>query len=155
MKPTSKILAAGMSLVFVVASALPSQAFVPQMRGPLPASSNVIDVQARDVFPDTRDGNRTYRRYYRDGRPGYYNGYRGYRSYRRGYRRHNDFWFPLAAFGMGAIIGGAITNQGRPVYRAGNAHVNWCLNRYRSYRPRDNTFQPYNGPRRQCYSPYN
>lgn len=34
------------------------------------------------------------------------------------------------------------------------AHVDWCYSRYRSYRAYDNTFQPYNGPRRQCYSPY-
>ena len=38
---------------------------------------------------------------------------------------------------------------------AGNsAHVAWCYDRYRSYRAWDNTFQPYNGPRRQCWSPY-
>ncbi|WP_439273218.1 BA14K family protein [Pseudochrobactrum sp. HB0163] len=35
-----------------------------------------------------------------------------------------------------------------------NAHINWCYNRYRSYRASDNTFQPHYGPRRQCYSPY-
>ncbi|MBA8843746.1 hypothetical protein HD884_003653 [Ochrobactrum intermedium] len=35
-----------------------------------------------------------------------------------------------------------------------NAHVRWCYNRFRSYRSWDNTFQPYNGPRRQCFSPY-
>lgn len=41
------------------------------------------------------------------------------------------------------------------VYRhAGSSHVEWCYNRYRSYRERDNTFQPYHGPRQQCYSPY-
>jgi hypothetical protein len=34
------------------------------------------------------------------------------------------------------------------------AHVNWCENRYRSYRAWDNTFQPYHGPRKQCWSPY-
>lgn len=40
-------------------------------------------------------------------------------------------------------------------YRSGrNVHVNWCYNRYRSYRASDNTFQPNYGPRRQCYSPY-
>lgn len=38
--------------------------------------------------------------------------------------------------------------------RVTNAHVRWCQNRYRSYRAWDNTFQPYNGPRRQCLSPY-
>jgi len=32
--------------------------------------------------------------------------------------------------------------------------VRWCDNRYRSYRASDNSFQPYNGPRRQCRSPY-
>lgn len=44
----------------------------------------------------------------------------------------------------------------RRVYRGGlsNAHVQWCYDRYRSYRAYDNTFQPYNGPRRQCWSPY-
>ena len=42
----------------------------------------------------------------------------------------------------------------RRAYRAGNSHVEWCFARYRSYRAWDNTFQPYNGPRQQCYSPY-
>ena len=45
----------------------------------------------------------------------------------------------------------------RRYYRAGglsSAHVNWCYDRYRSYRAWDNTFQPYHGPRRQCWSPY-
>ena len=34
--------------------------------------------------------------------------------------------------------------------RLSSAHVQWCYNRYRSYRAWDNTFQPYNGPRQQC-----
>ena len=42
----------------------------------------------------------------------------------------------------------------RRSYGLSNAHVNWCYNRYRSYDARSNTFQPYNGPRRACYSPY-
>jgi hypothetical protein len=88
----------------------------------------------------------------------YFNGHRGYRDYRPGYRRHNNFWFPAGAFIAGAIIGGAIANQPQPRYvqpsRYGNAHVQWCYDRYRSYRAYDNTFQPYNGPRQQCYSPY-
>lgn len=30
-------------------------------------------------------------------------------------------------------------------------HVAYCFDRYRSYRPEDNTYQPYGGgPRRQC-----
>ena len=42
----------------------------------------------------------------------------------------------------------------RQAYRLPVSHVRWCENRYRSYRAWDNTFQPYNGPRRQCASPY-
>ena len=38
--------------------------------------------------------------------------------------------------------------------RLSSAHVQWCYDRYRSYRSWDNTFQPYNGPRQQCWSPY-
>ncbi len=32
-------------------------------------------------------------------------------------------------------------------------HVRWCHARFHSYRARDNTFQPFHGPRRQCRSP--
>ena len=79
----------------------------------------------------------------------YYRGYKGSRHYRHGYRQRNGLWFPLAAFGLGAIIGGAVANNG-----GGSAHVQWCYDHYRSYRAYDNTYQPYNGPRRACYSPY-
>jgi hypothetical protein len=87
---------------------------------------------------------------------GWYKGYKGY-PYRRHYndRYHNGLWFPAGAFIAGAIIGGAIANS-NSYYRGGggSAHVEWCYDRYRSYRAYDNTFQPYNGPRQQCYSPY-
>jgi hypothetical protein len=86
-------------------------------------------------------------------RYGWYNGHRGYRYKRRGYRYHDGFWFPAGAFIAGAVIGGAIANSNN-AYAGGSAHVQWCYDRYRSYRAYDNTFQPYNGPRRQCYSPY-
>jgi hypothetical protein len=52
-----------------------------------------------------------------------------------------------------------------PIYRAReqvvrtyrgrtSAHVEWCAARYRSYDVRTDTYQPYHGPRRQCWSPY-
>jgi len=35
------------------------------------------------------------------------------------------------------------------------AHLEWCFNRYRSYRVEDNSYQPSGGgPRRECRSPY-
>jgi hypothetical protein len=88
--------------------------------------------------------NRDFR--WRGDRP-YYHGHRGSRHRRHGYREYNGFWFPLAAFGLGAAIGSTLP-------RSGNAHVEWCYGHYRSYRAYDNTYQPYNGPRRPCYSPY-
>ncbi len=86
---------------------------------------------------------------------GWYNGYRGYPYKRHGYRYHNGFWFPAGAFIAGAVIGSAIANNNNyNAYAGGSAHVQWCYDRYRSYRAYDNTYQPYDGPRRQCYSPY-
>jgi hypothetical protein len=92
------------------------------------------------------------RDFYRDGNGYYYNGYRGYRGYRDGYREYNGWWFPAAAFVAGALVTGAI-NSSRAT-SGGGGHVEWCYDRYRSYRAYDNTFQPYNGPRRECISPY-
>jgi hypothetical protein len=112
------------------------------------------------------DRNRHDRRAGRDwDRPHYKRGYRGSRKHRDGYRRDNDgWWFPLAAFALGAIILNQ-QNQGltsRPTYSswdhipAGNlsAHDRWCDQRYRSYSRTNKTFQPYNGPRKYCNSPY-
>lgn len=66
---------------------------------------------------------------------------------------------------IGGIIGSAIINNQRrqqpvyvqpaPVYRSlPDSHYNWCFSKYRSYDQRSNTFQPYNGPRRYCNSPW-
>jgi hypothetical protein len=34
------------------------------------------------------------------------------------------------------------------------AHLDWCYDRYRSYRPEDNSYRPYGGGRAFCVSPY-
>lgn len=52
---------------------------------------------------------------------------------------------------IGGMLGAAAQQQNQNAY---NAHVAWCANQYRSYRTSDNTFQPYQGPRQQCVSPY-
>lgn len=80
---------------------------------------------------------------------GRYHGFHGTRDRRPGYRRHSDgFWYPLAAFGAGAVIGGAVRSD-----RMDRRHVRWCSERYRSYRASDNTYRIGNGPRRKCVSP--
>lgn len=63
---------------------------------------------------------------------------------------------------VGAIVGGLIVHQfqqqPQPRAQAGSFlsqnHIAWCQNRWRSYRITDNSYQPYNGPRRVCVSPY-
>ncbi|MBX3596939.1 MAG: BA14K family protein [Rhizobiaceae bacterium] len=145
--------AAALSIGTAVSTAAPVAA-APFVPAPAQAALSSDVIQIRD---------RNWRRpgfHHREGRA-YYNGHRGYRHYRPGYRRYNDFWFPAGAFVAGALLGGALSAPA-PVYREptrrvymGNDHVRWCYNRYRSYRASDNTFQPYNGPRQQCYSPYN
>ncbi len=79
---------------------------------------------------------------------------------------------------IGGIIGGAIVNgtrrrrpvyvqpapvyvrpapvyvQPAPVYGLPAAHYNWCFRKFRSYHQPSNTYQPYNGPRRSCNSPW-
>jgi hypothetical protein len=41
-----------------------------------------------------------------------------------------------------------------PAVRAGNRHVQWCLNRYRSYNPATDQYLAYAGEYRYCNSPY-
>lgn len=84
----------------------------------------------------------------------YYNGYRGYLRLRPGYRYYNGYWFPAAAFAAG-VAAAAVVPSPRPAVRLAAAHIRWCHDRYVSYRAWDNSYQPYNGPRRQCLSPYN
>ncbi len=140
------------AFIMVLTSFTPSHAFqVPSpMTKPIVASDNVVDVQYRRHHREWRHG-RDWRRDRDMRRHGFYNGHRGYRDRRPGYRYHNGYWFPLAAFAAGAIISGA-TNQARPSY--GSSHQQWCANRWRSYRAYDNSYHPYNGPRQQCVSPY-
>ena len=83
----------------------------------------------------------------------YYNGYRGYVRVRPGYRYYNGYWFPAAAFAAG-VAAATVAPLPRPAVRLEAAHVRWCHERYVSYRAWDNSYQPYSGPRQQCWSPY-
>ncbi|MGK6315980.1 BA14K family protein [Neorhizobium sp. DT-125] len=46
-----------------------------------------------------------------------------------------------------------IGNPPQPAPMVSPAHAEWCYARYRSYRVEDNSYQPYNGLRRQCRPP--
>lgn len=106
----------------------------------------------RENRADRRDDRRD--RFERRGNSYYYNGRRGYRERRTGYREYNGWWFPAAAFLGGVITGTIIETRPAVTYRVNSAHVEWCQNRWRSYRVSDNSYQPYNGPRRICSSPH-
>lgn len=158
-KLASGLLATTLAASFAFATIVPASAapvFVPRTEA---AQSDVQPVQYQPwrrmgrhtgVARIDRRVDRADARFYRRGDVRYYNGHRGYREYHRGYREYNGFYFPAAAFIAGALISGAINNAPR----ATGSHVSWCYDQYRSYRSSDNTYQPYNGPRRQCYSPY-
>lgn len=87
-----------------------------------------------------------------DNRDGYLNGHRGYRERRAGYRGYRGYWYPLEAFPEGIVDGPKGALRPQPVLSA--RHVSWCSNRWRSYRSSDNSYQPSNGPRRECISPF-
>lgn len=145
---TALTAAAVLASSFVPASAMP----VSPMPVPAAASSASSAGQVTEVQFRHRDERRHYRHDRRVYREGYYNGHRGYRERRRGYRYHNGYWFPLAAFATGAIIGGAIASP--PRASGGSRHVQWCADRYRTYRAYDNTYVSSPGVRRSCNSPY-
>ncbi len=174
-----RTISSAVAALMVLTAPMTTPAFAFPGKAPISTPSAVINVQADGSSPnitpqpnasrrwdrgnnwdrrdrwDRRESRRDRDRWEQRRGEVYWRGHRGYREHRPGYRRHGDYWFPPAAFIAGAIIGGAIANQPtREVYRGGNAHVEWCYARYKSYRASDNTFQPYNGPRRQCNSPY-
>lgn len=88
---------------------------------------------------------------------GLLNGYKGYRYHRPGYRRHSDnWWYPREAFGAKPVPQQLPVENKTVEHKKALPirHVRWCEQKYRSYRQKDNTFQPYYGPRRLCRSPY-
>jgi hypothetical protein len=82
--------------------------------------------------------------------------HRDWRGNRDGWRYRHHYRGSGLYFGLGLVPSYNYYVAPRRYYRsASTAHTQWCYSRYRSYRAWDNTWQPYYGPRRQCYSPYN
>ena len=152
-KLISGLWAGGLAVTFALTS-IPVNAAPIFVAPTASVQSDIVQIQDNRKWRKNRSGNNWNgdNNFRRDGNSAYYNGHRGYSQKRRGYnRQHNGFWFPAGAFIAGAVIGGAIMNNNN---RGGSAHVEWCYDRYRSYRASDNTFQPNYGGRRHCNSPY-
>jgi hypothetical protein len=149
-----KLTIAVLSVMTAFLAVAPAQAF-PSISAPKIEAQQQQDVQQ----VQWRDRDRWDRRYDR-----------------RDYRRGPNAGAIIGGLAAGAIIGGALAGpryyEPAPRYYvdpprysappryyaprrvAGNAHIDWCYSRYRSYRAYDNTFQPNYGPRQACYSPY-
>ncbi|WP_074381431.1 BA14K family protein [Bartonella doshiae] len=98
------------------------------------------------------------------------NGFKGYYHYRRGYRKYSDnWWYPEAAFfapGLSktkdvslktlseldskTIFLFSSLEQKEPLMF--KKHIDSCSMRYRSYDKSDNSYQPFQGSRKQCFS---
>lgn len=101
-------------------------------------------------------GRYPYRRYGAYPRARYYCG-RGYYNCRRPIARYAYPYYGFGyAYGYGAYYGSYYDNNyyDDGGYYGGDDHVQWCLNRYRSYDPRTNTFMGYDGRRHVCRGPY-
>ena len=82
------------------------------------------------------------------------------------HRRYYDRYFDVPkpeysrprVSGGNRALGGTHRTDTRPItgadVEAVGRHRDWCAGRYRSYRAADNSFQPYNGPRPECVSPF-
>jgi hypothetical protein len=135
-----KTIAAAGFLGLAALSASPASAQVARFDPALnnaPLAAEQIQWRGGSGFRGNRGG------YY--GRPAYRGGYYGGGYYRRGPG-------PGAIIGglaAGAIIGGAIASQARPVYGVTDP-VSYCVQRFRSYDPASGTYLGYDGQRHAC-----
>ncbi len=115
----------------------------------IPAPQNTLDVN-NSVVDVRHRGHRHHRHAYKRGKYKRHNNhYRGSRHHRgHRYSRSNRNIVPYIIGGV--ILGSAIAQSSN----RGSNHVRWCDRKYRSYDVRSDTFQPYNGPRKRCNSPY-
>lgn len=159
----SKLAMAGLLMISAVAGTVSTASAQLAPAGPRAAiaidrsaaPAGFEQVQYRDHHDRRWDRERRWQRH--DGRRFDRRDYRDYRRDRDYYRYHRG---PSVYFGLGPSYRYVEPRYAAPRYVAPRArgyasnHVNWCYNRYRSYRASDNTFQPNYGPRRQCYSPF-
>ena len=146
--------------VYAAAAAIIGGAVI--LFAPAPAAATVVSGTAAAATVETalteevghRRGHRSSRqrhsrRYDRHRHGGRY-------SYRRpGFTYHYGGYYYANPWWLGPSVGYGVTV---PIYPAPSAHmsahVQWCINRYRSYDPRTDTYVPRIGVRARCNSPY-
>ena len=83
----------------------------------------------------------------------------GFNYYYGGYYYARPWWTYDNDPGFSISIGVPGIAVGVPGFYASggggwDAHVRWCLNHYRTYNPRNNTYAGFDGYRRRCRSPF-
>ena len=158
-----KSLIAALAMITAGTIALPNVAFAAPVTQPDQARIGQVAQGDVNIEPVAQ--------YWRKKKPGYgryaynqrWHGDR-YRYRHGGYRHYHNGWYYNSPWWVaGPIIGGALIGAyaAPRVYENdnydndyGNGHVQYCLDRYRSYDPRSNTFLGYDGYRHECNSPY-
>ena len=131
----------GTMLLFGAAPA--SAATLPSLAVAAPAEAGMVEQVQRRGDRRVRRGDRV-RRYSQRGHRAHRSRRHTSRSFRRHHRhRHGP------SIGFSFIVPGVTLGLG-----GGSSHVQWCLNRYRSYDPASDTFLGYDGYRHRCNSPY-
>jgi hypothetical protein len=134
---------------------------LPSLTLAAPAEAQIVEeVQRRGERHVRRGDHRRYSR--RDGRRHYDRHRHGPRySYRRpgfhhyyGGHYYSSPWWVGPSIGFGITVPGVALGLGGG-YGGSSAHVQWCLNRYRTYDPSTDTYIPRVGERAYCNSPYN
>jgi hypothetical protein len=156
--------------VFVSTLCAAVLAFSPVAIGPasagtiVPGGQNLAAPQTSADLVEVR--NHRYQQNWRGGQRWDQRRYNPPRRHTQRSQRHRDRdrGPDLGSALIGALIGGVIVHQFQqqprqqaPAYGGSflsREHINWCQNRWRSYRLTDNSYQPYQGPRRVCISPY-
>jgi hypothetical protein len=144
----------------VIGGAMLLSGSVPASAASLPSLTLAAPAEAQIVEEVQRRGERRYSR--RDGRRHYDRHRHGPRySYRRpGFHHYYGGHYYASPWWIGPSIGFGITVPGVTLglgggYGRSSAHVQWCLNRYRTYDPGSDTYIPRVGQRAYCNSPYN
>lgn len=119
-----------------------------------PAVENGSSTLLTDVRMNRHDRNRVYNRHHDGMRCSSWSN--RCRYHHGGYYYENPWWlFPMVGAGIALGAAGAYDgyyDRGYDGY--GSRHVRWCMDRYRSYDPRTNTWVSYSGRVHQCISPY-
>ena len=181
-KGVPKVIKHSLIALAVMGMALFSVPATDAMALTVPAQVPAVAGSPSALMTDVKNSGSGYRGGYRGGsgyrgyhgRPGYYHGNRHYNRYHHGYRcnswsrncRHyyhgywyqNPWWtYPAVGIGIGLGAGAYYYDDYYvpPPRRAyGSRHVRWCMDRYRSYNARTNTWVAYSGRVNQCISPY-